>query len=187
MKSIISIIVFALTSSCKSLNRFAYDSAPEDPISMKLLPLKKSGIDGFKTEEEELDNVCESAGTKYGYIVYSGNSFVKNRGAFYSILCIPHLGLPLFLGVPLFVSVADAQVSYEIQNYRHERIAIFSSQSKANVPCAFYYGYGIVNAPYKSVIDANRIAHKEIRKQLTPEVVIEINRKLKEAGPISAK
>ena len=169
--------------SCRSLDRITYSNASVDPIEMKLLSLKKTGFDGYKYEADEIENICESTGPVYGYINFSGNLIGRNKNGILSMLNIP-FPIPLLMGVPMYISVTDVQLQCEIQNKRHERIAVFTSTGKAGVPCGFYYGYGLVNSQFKSIVDATKMANKGIRNQLTPEVVLEINKKLLETGTI---
>ena len=53
-------------------------------------------------------------------------------------------------------------------------IAKFSGNGVGRAPCAMYYGYNGKNSATKAVFDATNMAHKEIRSQLTKEVVIGI-------------
>jgi hypothetical protein len=175
--------IFSGLLSCRSLDRTAYSNASNDPIGLKILPLKKSGFEGLKYEADEIDNICESKGPVYGQIVISGNQINRNKGGLSYFFPFPLLATML-LGSPLFISASDVQLECEIQNSRHERIAVFSSRGSAGVPCGLYYGYGPGNSSFKSIVDATKMANKGIRNQLTPEVVAEINKKLLEAGPI---
>ena len=177
------ILIFGSLFSCRSLDRIAYSNASNDPIELKILPLKKSGFEGFKYEADEIENICEVKGPVYGQIMFSGNFINRNKTGISFLFNIPFC-LPLLLGSPFYITTTDVQLECEIQNSRHERIAVFSSRGSAGVPCGLYYGYGPGNSSFKSIVDATKMANKGIRNQLTPEVVAEINKKLLEAGPI---
>lgn len=186
IKLLVSVLLIIVISSCATLDTISYTKAPNDPIEPKILPLEKIVTENAKYESDMIDNnICEIYGAKYGYIIYKGHLDTDLKGyvpslLFGSLLC----GAPWLLGVPLFTTTCDASVEYEIQNSKKETIAKFSGQGNGRAPCAMYYGYSGKNSATKAVYDATNMAHKEIRKQLTKEVVIGINEKLKEAGRI---
>ena len=182
----VSLILTIIITSCKTLDTISYTKAPNDPIEEKILTLEKKFVDDAKYESDMIDNnICGIYGAKYGYIIYKGNIDKDLKGYavstfFGSLLC----GLPWLLGVPVFITTCNASVEYEIQNSKKETIAKFSGNGIGRAPCAMYYGYNGKNSSTKAVYDATNMAHKEIRRQLTKEVVIGINEKLKEAGKI---
>ena len=117
---------------------------PNDPLTLKFLPLHKKEFVGNKYESDMIDNnLCEAKGKKYGYIIYS-----------YTLL------------------PETLEIDYEIQNSRSERIAKFSAYVKR------FSGIG------QELGNSFNHANKEIRNQLTIEVVRDINKKLSEAGPV---
>jgi hypothetical protein len=187
MKTFIFLSSFLLliTSSCATIDVVTYTKAPTDPIVTKIIPLEKLVVDNAIFESDMIDNnLCEIYGPKYGYIIYNGNIQSDTKGEvlmfFNSLLC----GVPSLFGVPFFKVTCNANVNFEIQNNKKETIAKFSGNGFSSVKCALYYGYNSKNSYIKATYDAANNAHKEIRKQLTNEVVQKINDQLKNSGTI---
>ena len=183
---LVSLLLIIVISSCASLDTISYTKAPNDPIEIKILPLEKNGLDNYKFESDMIDNnICEVYGAKYGYIIYKGSITTDYKGYYTSyifnslLVCVP-----IILGIPFFTTECKASVEYEIQNSKKETIAKFSSDGIGRAKCAMYYGYTEKNSVIAASYDAANMAHKEIRKQLTNEIVVEINKKLTEAGTI---
>jgi hypothetical protein len=107
----------------------------------------------------------EFAGNKYESDMID-NNLCEEKGDKYGYIIYSYTLLPQTL-----------EIDYEIQNQRSERVAKFSAWVKRNS------GTG----PKQELENPFNLVNKEIRKQLTPEVVSEINKKLKEAGPLKGK
>jgi hypothetical protein len=176
---------FLLFISCKTLDRLSYSKAPKIPIEQKILSLEKKGFGTEKFDNEIVDNICDAYGEKYGYIIYTEHLDSKLKGFNTTfIFGTLTLGIPFLFGMPLATIHVDAEIDYEIQNSKSERIAKFTGKGKSKVPIAMYYGYSMINGGTKAYIDAMINAHKEIQSQLTKEIVEEINKKLKEKGKL---
>ena len=182
----IFLICIYLLPSCKTLDRLAYSKAPNDPIEQKILPLEKKDFGVEKYDTEIIDNnICELYGEKYGYIIMTQEFDSKIKGFWESyIFGIFTLGVPWFLGMPLYTINVTANISYEIQNSKKERIAKFSGSGFGKAKSALYYGYNSINSATKATMDALNMANKNIRLQLTKTVVDSINSQLRAKGPL---
>ena len=107
----------------------------------------------------------EFAGNKYESDMID-NNLCEAKGDKYGYIIYSYNLLPQTL-----------EIDYEIQNRRSERVAKFSAFVKRSV------GTG----PVQELENPFNQANKEIRKQLTVDVVADINKKLTEAGPIRIK
>ena len=175
-----------LLPSCKTLDRISYGKAPMDPITQKILPLEKKdfGIEKYDTDIID-NNICEVNGEKYGYIILTKQVDSKIKGFWSSyLLNIFTLGVPWVLGMPFYSISVTINIDYEIQNSKKERIAKFSGTGSGKATSALYYGYSTINAATKASYDALNLANKNIRLQLTPSVVENINSQLKAKGPL---
>lgn len=175
-----------LLPSCKTLDRISYGKAPMDPITQKILPLEKKdfGIEKYDTDIID-NNICEVNGEKYGYIILTKQVDSKVKGFWGSyILNIFTFGVPWLLGMPFYTISVTINIDYEIQNSKKERIAKFSGTGSGKATSALYYGYSTINAATKASYDAMNLANKNIRLQLTPSVVENINSQLKAKGPL---
>lgn len=175
-----------LLPSCKTLDRISYGKAPMDPITQKILPLEKKdfGIEKYDTDIID-NNICEVNGEKYGYIILTKQVDSKVKGFWGSyVLNIFTLGVPWLLGMPFYTISVTINIDYEIQNSKKERIAKFSGTGSGKATSALYYGYSTINAATKASYDAMNLANKNIRLQLTPSVVENINSQLKAKGPL---
>jgi len=157
-----------------------------DPITQKILPLEKKdfGIEKYDTDIID-NNICEVNGEKYGYIILTKQVDSKIKGFWSSyLLNIFTLGVPWVLGMPFYSISVTINIDYEIQNSKKERIAKFSGTGSGKATSALYYGYSTINAATKASYDALNLANKNIRLQLTPSVVENINSQLKAKGPL---
>ena len=175
-----------LITSCKSIDLQSYTKPPLMPAEVKFLPLDKLEFGNSKIEMDMVDqNICEVMGPKYGYIHLSVQSDIDTEWDFpFRLLTLFSLGTSGIVGLPYAIILAELNVRYEIRNSKDEEIAFFQGEGKARAPCALYYGYDSYTANSKAVTDALNQARSEIMAQLKKEVVEDINKKLKAAGPI---
>ena len=180
------LIALILATSCKTIDLQSYTRPPIMAVDVKFLPLDKREFGNSKIEMDMVDqNICETLGPKYGYIHLSTYLYNNSEWDFpFKLLSLFSLGSSGFLGLPYTIQLAEIRIRYEIRNSRDDEIAFFEGEGKARVPCALYYGYNLNTANLKAITDASNQARKEIMRQLSKDVVENINQKLKAIGPI---
>lgn len=175
-----------LITSCKSIDLQSYTKPPLMPAEVKFLPLDKREFGNSKIEMDMVNqNICEVMGPKYGYIHISTFSDIDTEWDFpFRLLALFSMASSSVFGIPYTIILAQINIRYEIRNSKDEEIAFFQGSGKARAPVALYYGYDSYTASVKATTDAVNQARREIMSQLKKELVEDINRKLRAAGPI---
>jgi hypothetical protein len=193
------IFVMILFQNCRTYNS-SQSLNLKSPIDPKLPALKSSmdnqsgtfvtpflygNADQFEIFDQEVDNnLCNSYGQKYGYIVLRTYYSKFGIGIGYSVVSGITLFIPNLLGMPMARPKFELQATVEILNSRKELIGKYRAAGKGKSITALYYGYGQSDSIRKARIDALNNALSEIRKQIQTDAP-RLSEELKKAGTIN--
>jgi hypothetical protein len=197
--SILFIFIMILFQNCRTYNS-SQSLNLKSPIEPKLPALKSSmdnqsgtfvtpllygNADQFEIFDQEVDNnLCNSYGPKYGYIVLRTYYSKFGLGLGYSVVSGITLLIPNLFGMPMGRPKFELQATVEILNSKKELIGKYRAVGTGKSIMALYYGYGQSNAIRKARIDALNNALSEIRKQIQTDAP-KLSEELKKAGIIS--
>jgi hypothetical protein len=164
----------------------ALKASMDNQTNMLTLPLTVYGSsDQFEIFDQEVDNnLCNSYGKRFGYIVLRTYYSKFGLGIGYSAASGATLFIPNLFGMPMARPKFEIQATVEILNSKKELIGKYRAAGAGKSIMALYYGYGQSDSIRKARVEALTNALSEIRKQIQADAA-RLSEELRKAGMIN--